>query len=141
MVKKLNTINSNAINQPEDFGFIKIRVTTELGKFPLEGARVTIYASLDEVTPIETVTTDALGLTPVIQLPVAYNPEIEAMDPVYYYTIYHFSVSMNYYYPTAIYEIQVFPGITTEFEINMNPVPVIDPFPGREELIIPRIDL
>jgi hypothetical protein len=36
----------------------------------------------------------------------------------------------------------VFPGITTEFDVNMNPVPAIDPFINREQqTVIPKINL
>lgn len=148
MVQK-NNIPNNAENSPSgnadtnngsENGFVKIRVTTGLGKFPLNGARVSVYASPDESEPVETVTTDDMGYAPLLTLPVIYNPEIEGMDPVYYYTDYILGISFNHYYPTAIYSVQVFPNITTEFDVNMTPVPAIDPYPERErQIIIPHI--
>jgi hypothetical protein len=123
-------------------GYLKIRVSTGLGKLPLRGAKVTVYVSLDELVPIQTVTSDENGNCPIITLPVYYNPEIKEMDPIYFYTDYNFSVSFNNYYPVATYSVQVFPGITTEFDVNMNPVPAIDPFINREQqIVIPRINL
>lgn len=131
---------TNVNNNDDENGFLKIRVTTGLGKFPLNGAKVTVYASPDQ-TPIQTVMTDENGYCPIITLPVSYNPEIREMDPVYYYTDYSFGVSFNNYYPTATYSVQAFPGITTEFDINMNPVPAIDPLTQRElQTEIPRIN-
>ncbi len=136
-----NLLRKASVNNGEN-GYIQIRVTTGLGEFPLEGARVTVYALLDEQTPIQTVTSDEEGNCPIIALPVSYNPDIAGMDPVYYYTDYSFSVSYNQYYPTAVYSVQVFPGITTKFEINMNPVPAFDPYVNRiDQTVIPRIDL
>ncbi len=133
--------NNIDMNDGEN-GYIKIRVVTELGKYPLSGARVTVYASLEELVPVEITTTDSMGYAPVISLPVSYNPGISTMDPVYYYTTYHLSVNFSFYYPTAIHNIQVFPGITTEFNVNMTPVPSIEPNPYREvEILIPDIEL
>jgi hypothetical protein len=136
LMKKANLSTNN------EQGFIKIRVSTGLGKLPLSGAKVTVYVALDELVPIQTVTSDEMGNCPIITLPVYYNPEIKEMDPIYFYTNYIFSVNFNNYYPVATYSVQVFPGITTEFDVNMNPVPAIDPFTNREQqTVIPRIDL
>lgn len=137
-----NLLSKANLSNSDENGFLKIRVTTGLGKFPLGGANVTVYATQEEeLVPVQTETTDENGYCPIISLPVSYNPEVEEMDPIYYYTDYNFSVSFNNYYPTATYSVQVFPGITTEFDINMNPVPAIDPFVNREQqTAIPRIN-
>lgn len=133
---------TNVNNENDKNGYLKIRVTTGLGKLPLRGARVTVYASLDEYVPVHSATTDENGYCPIIPLPVTYNPEVKGMDPIYYYTDYNFSVSFNHYYPTAIYSVQLFPGITTEFDVNMNPVPAVDPHVNRvEQIVLPRINL
>lgn len=154
MVPKNKTLNPNNADKNllektavaninnEENGYLKVRVVTELGNYPIRGATVTVYASLDELVPIQTVTTDSMGYAPLISLPVRYNPEVRGMDPVYYYTDYNLNVTYNYYYPTLIYNIQVFPGITTEFDVNMTPVPATDPYPEREkQIILPRIPL
>ena len=150
MVNKNNNSNKydklllkkSNINTNSEHGFIKIRVSTGLGKLPLNGAKVTVYVALEELVPIETVTSDEMGNCPIITLPVYYNPEIKEMDPVYFYTNYVFSVSFNNYYPVATYSVQVFPGITTEFDVNMNPVPAVDPYINREQqIVMPRINL
>ncbi|HAQ41154.1 MAG TPA: hypothetical protein DCM73_10200 [Clostridiales bacterium] len=149
MIQKNNARTDNAENPlPEkspldnrgENGYVKLKVATDLGNFPLSGAKVTVYSADGGSEPITTVTTDAMGYAPLLTLPVIYNPEIEGMDPIYYYTDYNLSVSFNYYYPTAIYNVQVFPNITSEFEVNMTPVPAIDPYPDREEqIVIPHI--
>jgi len=74
---------NNLITPISESGFIKVRVITELGAIPLEGSTVTIYASLNELVPIETVTTDENGNAPILKIPVAYNPEVTEMNPKY----------------------------------------------------------
>jgi len=121
-------------------GFIKVKVITELGDIPLEGSTVTVYASLAELVPIETVTTDENGDAPILEIPVAYNPDIATMDPEYPYTDYNIRVLHENYYPVLIYDIQVFPNITTDFIVNMTRIPVEAPYPRRERTTtIPRI--
>lgn len=121
-------------------GFIKTKVITELGDIPLENSTVTVYASLDELVPIETVTTDENGDAPILEIPVIYNPEITGMNPEYPYTDYNLMVLHENYYPVLIYDIQVFPNITTEFIVNMTRVPIDAPYPRRERtIIIPTI--
>ena len=152
MVTKNKALNPNsadkimlektAVNNANENGYLKVRVVTELRNYPISGATVTVYASLEELVPIMTVTTDSMGYAPLITLPVSYNPEIREMDPVYFYTNYNLNATFNYYYPTLIYNIQVFPGITTEFDVNMTPVPSTDPYPeGERQIILPRIPL
>lgn len=136
------SLKKTAVNNTDENGYLKVRVVTELGNYPISGATVTVYAALDELTPVQTVTTDEMGYAPLIKLPVVYNPEIREMDPVYFYTSYNLDVSFNYYYPTMIYNIQVFPGITTEFDVNMTPVPATEPDTGeRKQIVLPRIPL
>jgi len=132
--------NAAVASDSETNGYLKIRVVTELGDYPIEGATVTIYASLDELVPVQTVTTDSMGYAPLITLPVSYNPNVEEMDPRFYYTDYNLNVEFNYYYPTLVYDIQVFPGITTEFVVNMTHIPPTDSAPyGEKKIVIPRI--
>ncbi len=120
-------------------GFIKVKVITELGNIPLEDSIVTVYASLDELVPIETVTTNENGDAPILKIPVAYNPDIAEMDPEYPYTDYNIRVLHENYYPVLIYDIQVFPNITTDFIVNMTRIPVNTSYPRRERTItIPR---
>jgi hypothetical protein len=139
---RTNSVNSANVNDNEK-GFLKIRVTTGLGKYPIGGAKVTVYAPKGgDLVPIQTETTDSQGNCPIIQLPVRYDPEVENMDPVYYYTDYSFSVANNNYYPTATYSVQMFPGITTEFDVNMNPVPAVDRYTDRsEQVTIPKLNM
>lgn len=151
MISENNTLNSDNIDKDmlkntalapdrEANGYLKIRVVTELGDYPIEGATVTVYASLDELVPVQTVTTDSMGYTPLIALPVSYNPTIEEMDSKYYYTDYNLNVEFSYYYPTLVYDIQVFPEVTTEFVINMTRIPPTDAAPyGEKKIVIPRI--
>ena len=134
--------NLDNIDISDEFGFIKVRVITELGKLPLKDASVTVYASLNELVEIETVKTDEMGNTPIIKLPVSYNPKDVKMDIEYYYTDYNIRVLLENYYPIVIYDIQVFPDITTEFDINLTRIPVNAPYPRRERTTtIPRINL
>ena len=121
-------------------GFIRVKVIAELGDIPLESSTITVYASLDELIAIETVATDENGDAPMLEIPVAYNPEIVEMDPEYPYTDYNIRVLHEGYYPVLIYNIQVFPNITTDFIVNMTRIPIEAPYPRRERTItIPAI--
>lgn len=134
LIEKLENIN--------EFGYIKVRVITELGKVPLKDATVSVYASLNELIKIETFTTDEMGNAPIIKLPVAYNPLNLQMDPNYYYTDYNLVIELENYYTVAIFDIQIFPDITTVFDINMTKVPAETPYPRKKKTtIIPRINL
>ena len=136
-----NLLKSTAVaSDNESNGYLKIRVVTELGDYPIDGATVTVYASLDELVPVQTVTTDSTGYAPLITLPVSYNANVEEMDSRYYYTDYNLNVEFTYYYPTLVYDIQVFPGVTTELVVNMTHIPPTDAAPyGEKKIVIPKI--
>ena len=139
--KAYNTL-AEKLENTDEFGYIIVRVITELGKVPLKDVKISVYASLNELVKIETVTTDEMGNAPLIKLPVAYNPQNLQMSPTYYYTDYNIVAQLENYYTVAIYDIQIFPDITTRFDINMTKVPVETPYPRKERtIIIPRINL
>lgn len=133
-------INKVVSSGNETNGYLKIQVVTELGNYPIVGADITVYASLDKLVPVHNVTTDSMGYAPLITLPVSYNPKVEEMDSEFYYTDYNLNVVFNYYYPMLVYNIQVFPGITTEFIVNMTHIPSTDAVPnGEKKLVLPKI--
>ncbi len=139
---KANNILIKKVNNNEKSGFIKIRTVTELGTTPVENASVTVFSTLDEAVPLSTHLSDTNGNVPMFTVPVSYDPEDIKMDPVYYFTEYDIKVSHEDYYNVFIYGIQIFPDITTNFDINLTKVPPESVLPSRERIIrIPRIDL
>lgn len=138
---KANNILMKA-NNNKKFGFMRIRTITELGTAPVENASVTVFATLDETVPLSTHVSDLNGLVPMFILPVSYDPKDIKMDPVYYFTEYDIKVSHEDYYSVFISGIQMFPNITTNFDINLTKVPPERVLPSRERIInIPRINL
>lgn len=129
-------------NDSEEFGFINVRTVAELGTVPVENASVTVYSTSDEAVPLSSQLTDSNGNVPMIKVPVSYNPDDIQMDPVYYFTEYDLMVSHKDYYNVIIYGIQIFPNITTTFDVNLTKIPPESVLPSRERIIqIPRIDL
>lgn len=149
-IKKANTLkpykaNNILIKKTKNnnkSGYVRIRTVTELGTAPVENAYVTIFSTLDETVPLGTHLSDSAGNVPVFTVPVSYDPEDIKMDPIYYFTEYDIKVSHEDYYNVFIYGIQIFPDITTNFDINLTKMPRESILPSRERIIrIPRIDL
>jgi hypothetical protein len=139
---KATNILIKKANSNEKYGFMRIRTITELGTTPVENASVTVYATLDEAVPLSTHLSDSNGLVPLFIVPVSYDPKDIKMDPVYYFTEYDIKVSHEDYYNVFIYGIQMFPNITTNFDINLTKIPPERVLPSRERIIhIPKIDL
>lgn len=137
LIKKTNDNNNN-----NKSGYVRIRTVTKLGTAPVENASVTIFSTLDETVPLGTHLSDSAGNVPVFTVPVSYDPEDIKMDPVYYFTEYDIKVSHENFYNVFIYGIQIFPDITTDFDINLTKIPPESILPSRERIIrIPRIGL
>lgn len=118
LVKKLEVENGT--------GFLSISVVSKEDHEPISDAEVTIYlyetrglyreAATENI--LATYKTDEEGKIPTIQLPVIHelNNEEENTDE------YHIRVEKVGYYPVIVMNIEIFPDLTTDYNVVLNPV-------------------
>lgn len=104
-------------------GALKISVVSAMGQFPVAGATVVISYTGDPDSPIQTLTTDNSGQTPVIELPapptdLSLNPDSEQQP----YSEYNISVTAPDYEPVLISGSEILAGQLSLQPIRMNPV-------------------
>lgn len=107
-------------------GFLSISVVSKEDYEPINNAEVTIYlyvtrglyseAATENI--LETYKTDQNGKIPTVQLPVIHElgNEEENTDQ------YHVRVEKVGYYPVIVMNIEIFPDLTTEYNVVLNPV-------------------
>lgn len=104
-------------------GALKISVVSAMGQFPVVGATVVISYTGDPDSPIQTLTTDNSGQTPVIELPappteLSLNPDSEQQP----YSEYNISVTAPDYEPVFVSGSEILAGQLSLQPIRMNPV-------------------
>jgi len=103
-------------------GGLRIQVTSTLGLFPIADASVTIYYADTPDSPIQTLTTDISGQTPVIELPappVEYSLEPGSPRPYSEYTI---QVSAPGYETVVISGSEILPDVTSIQPVKLPPL-------------------
>lgn len=116
LVNKLEVENEN--------GVLDIGVFSEENLEPISDATVTIYLykkrgiyrEAATESSLGTYYTDANGKIPIIQLPVIHELEKENTDE------YHVKVEKEGFYPVIIMNIEIFPNLTTNYSVGLNPV-------------------
>lgn len=119
---KVHISESNSIN-----GYLDITVNDITNNKPIEFAIVTIYkvnvigqyGESGEGILIGRYITDSSGKIPIITLPVisSYDSSIRRSR-----TIYYFSIAAFGYYDVVVMEIQIYPNITTLYQIKLSPI-------------------
>lgn len=104
-------------------GSLKISVVSSMGQFPVAGATVVISYTGDPDSPIQTLTTDSSGQTPVIELPappteLSLNPDSEQQP----YSEYNIFVTAPDYEPVLVSGSEILAGQLSLQSIRMNPV-------------------
>ena len=104
-------------------GTLKISVVSAMGQFPVAGATVVISYTGDPDSPIQTLTTDNSGQTPVIELPappseLSLNPDSEQQP----YSEYNISVTAPDYEPVLVSGSEILAGQLSLQPIRMNPL-------------------
>jgi len=104
-------------------GTLKISVVSAMGQFPVAGATVVISYTGDPDSPIQTLTTDNSGQTPVIELPApptefSQNPDSEQQP----YSEYNISVTAPDYEPVLVSGSEILAGQLSLQPIRMNPL-------------------
>lgn len=133
MTNQDETINENNV------GYVKVRVYTALGALPVPEAVVTVYTKVnDEENAILHLVSDANGNVPNIELPVAFDPTIPIELQKYNYSTYNMRIQALGYYTINVLDLRIFPGISTDYKVDM--IPVIAGTDGRvpeQTIIIP----
>ena len=104
-------------------GRIKISVVSSIGLVPVENATVTISFTGDPQSPLDVLTTDSSGQTPVIELPappldLSLQPENEQQP----YSEYNIEVAADGYEPVLVSGSEIFADELSLQPIQMNPL-------------------
>ena len=106
-------------------GYVSVSTFTASGALPVPDALITIY-TFDENGQENVIVhrvTDANGQTPLITLPVIYDPLNPFESSEFFYSSYNLRAQAINYYTVNIIGFRVFPDITTYLTINMIPAP------------------
>ncbi len=104
-------------------GTIKVSVVSSLGLVPIENATVTISFTGDPQSPLNVLTTDSSGQTPVIELPappldLSLQPENEQQP----YSEYNIEITAEGYEPVLVSGSEIFAGELSLQPVRMNPL-------------------
>lgn len=115
MIKKMETTGET--------GLVNVSVFTALGALPISNAKVSIYTWSKDVgeTLIKSTVTDESGKAPPIELPVFLN---QGMTSEQGRTEYHLAVEASNYHTVIIINVEVYPNITNQFNVNLTPIPM-----------------
>lgn len=135
----MSEANLTAAQEPETIdtpyaGSIKISVVSSIGLVPVENATVTVSYTGDPDTPLEVLTTDNSGQTPVVSLPappleLSLNPESEEQP----YSEYNISVTAEGYEPVLVSGSEILADELSLQPIRMNPLAATD---GTEDVVV-----
>lgn len=135
----MSEANLTAAQEPETIdtpyaGSIKISVVSSIGLVPVENATVTISYTGDPESPLEVLTTDSSGQTPVVSLPappleLSLNPEPEEQP----YSEYNISVTAEGYEPVLVSGSEILADELSLQPIRMNPLAATD---GTEDVVV-----
>ena len=124
-VKAVNlpTNNLETPTEPET-GYIAVGVYTALGALPVQNAVVTVYIINDEgeEEAIYHLITDENGRVPDIELPAIYDADNPLESSEFYFSTYNMRVQAENYNTFNVQQLRVFPGITTDYSINLVPI-------------------
>lgn len=103
-------------------GYVNVNVFTALGALPVNNAKVSIYTWNEEEgeTLIKSVTTNESGNAPVIELPVLLE---QGMSSTEGRTEYHLAVEAEGYHTVIIINVEVYPDVRNQFNVNLTPIP------------------
>lgn len=132
-----NAANNNATNENTEItGTLRVSVVSALGLIPVENATVIISYEGDPESPLETLTTDSSGQTPVVSLPAP--PLALSLDPdttIQPYSEYNIIVTAEGYEPVQVSGSELLPDRLSLQPIVMNPLEVSEE--EEKRVIIP----
>nr|WP_300093011.1 hypothetical protein [Sedimentibacter sp.] len=138
MAKTLETpqLPPDETPENEETGTLAVGVFTALGALPVENASVNVYRILEggEEQSYAQNTTDSSGKVPDILLPVMRDPLDTSQ---YYFTTYNMRVIAQNYYTVNVLNFRIFPGIKTNYKVDMIPVVAGETGAPEQTFIIP----
>lgn len=148
IVKKVDTPEHADIYDivgSEESGFLEIGVYHDAINKPIENAEILVYLltisgvyqEKGEGKLITTVTTDANGYAPILKLPELNRPQQSGNSNIY--RTYMAAVYAEGFFSAYVFDIQIYPDITTSYRINLRLVSEGEtPFTHYEFVIEPR---
>lgn len=111
-------------HQKEETGYLAVGVFTALQALPVKNAIVTVYDFLEDGTEHihAHLITDENGRVPDIELPVYHDLSRLYGSTEYYFTTYNLRVLAENFYPVNVLNFRIYPGIKTNYRINLLPV-------------------
>lgn len=116
----ISSIYQQYIKNQVNVGYLKVSVTAAADGKPIQNAQITISKPLgDNYFMAQIVNTDEMGETAPIPLPTR-SAEL-SLTPEYPvpYTVWNLTAEKPGYYKVVIYDIPVFPGVTTTQSISL----------------------
>ena len=128
MLKHNPNPDLSAAQEPEPInatytGAIRINVVSTIGLIPIENATVTISYTGDPDSPIETLTTNSSGLTPVVELPAPpVELSLDSSAEAQPYSEYNIQVTAEGYEPILVSGSEILADQLSLQPIRMNPL-------------------
>mgnify|MGYP000855547226 CR=1 FL=1 len=129
--------SQNNISQNNAGGFMRIHVIDQVTGMDVDNATITIYVTDGARRDIPVMHLITI-LNPIrIELPMANVLGTQIVGPEYDFSTYNLRVDAFGYFANILYNIRLFPDITTDFSIELVPVTQPQVYPAIEE----RIDI
>jgi hypothetical protein len=125
--------NVNMLEVSEDEGILNVNIIDFETKEPIANATITIYVTdgINRDIPLIYLVT---SLNPVkITLPMASKLGTKILGPEYFFSTYNLRVEAFNYFSSNVYNIRLFPNITSTYEVILNPTSQIQPPPVKIE--------
>ncbi len=119
--------NQEPEGSPAPTGTIKISVVSSVGMVPIENATVTITYTGDPGSPLNVLTTDSSGQTPVIELPAPpLELSLQSDNEQQPYSEYNIDITAEGYEPVLVSGSEIFSGELSLQPVQMNPQAVTE---------------
>lgn len=131
--------NVSMLENINNTGFLRLNIIDEIERTPISNATIIIYVtdgSLRDIPIMHLIT----SLNPIrIELPMAYELGTQLTGPEYNFSTYNLRVDAYGYFSNNVYNIRLFPNVTSELEISLIPISLIqkEPVKIEERLDIP----
>ncbi len=132
-LNNINNSNSGEVPVNTENGYVELFVFTDRGNVPVEGAIVTVYAAEGDVNAAPVIRFSTTTNPIIIELPVAHPLGSLIKGPEYYFTTYNMTIEKPDFYTINVKNIRLFPGVTVQFNYNLNST--LPGVPGRQETI------
>jgi len=110
-------------NNAAPTGTIQISVVSSIGMVPIENATVTISYTGDPGSPLEVLTTDSSGQTPITELPAPpVELSLQSDNDQQPYSEFNIEITAEGYEPVLVSGSEIFSGLLSLQPVQMNPL-------------------